>query len=285
MTRALRLRVIFLPLGLGGCGALKLGVMNAAGPIAAAEWHLYLRLAVVLIFVAAPVLLLTPMMAWHYRQANKNNKFKPKWNFSWPLEGLIWVPPTGIVIGLGFLLWDSTHRLDPYRPIISAQPPLEIQAVAFDWKWLFIYPGLNVATVNRMQIPAGRPVHIQLTSGTVMQSMLIPRLTGQIYAMSGMRTELNFAADEPGVYRGENTQYNGVGFPRQKFEVVALSPAEYHRWEADAQSGGRPFSEADYAQLLERSVAPKPVVYARVPNGLFRRILTREKVPAGEMQR
>ena len=92
MTRALRLRVIFLPLGLGGCGALKLGVMNAAGPIAAAEWNLYLRLAVVLIFVAAPVLLLTPLMAWHYRQANKNNKFKPKWNFSWSLEGLIWFP-------------------------------------------------------------------------------------------------------------------------------------------------------------------------------------------------
>ena len=119
---------------LSGCDALKLGVMNHAGPIAASQWHLYMIVGIVLVFVAGPVLLLTPLIAWHYRLSNKHSAFRPTWNFSWTLEGFIWIPPTGIVIGLGFLLWSYTHSLDPYRPIASNQPALEVQAVALDWK-------------------------------------------------------------------------------------------------------------------------------------------------------
>ncbi len=87
-----------------------------------------------------------------------------------------------------------------------------MQIVALDWKWLFIYPDQHVATVNELVIPAGLPVHFSLTSGTVMQSLLMPRLASQIYAMAGMTTQLNFAADQPGDYWGENTQFSGMGF-------------------------------------------------------------------------
>jgi cytochrome o ubiquinol oxidase subunit 2 len=68
----------------------------------------------VLIFVIGPVLLLTPIIAWYYRLSNKNSAYRPTWEFSWLLEGLIWIPPAGIVIGLAFLLWTYTHRCDPY---------------------------------------------------------------------------------------------------------------------------------------------------------------------------
>ena len=271
--------------GLAGCDALRLGAMNAAGPVAADQRHLYIIVAIVLVFVAGPVLLLTPIMAWYYRRSNKHSAYKPQWNFAWRLEGLIWIPPVGIVIGLGILLWHSTHRLDPYRPIASSQPPLEIQAVALDWKWLFIYPEDHVATVNQMAIPAGRPVHIDLTSGTVMQALLIPRLAGQIYAMAGMRTELNLAADKPGVYQGENTQYNGVGFPRQKFAVVALAPENYRRWLARVRASEKPLDAVAYNRLFEKSVAPKPLFYSAVPDGLFRQIIVRSQAPDMEAHR
>ena len=76
---------------LNGCDALKLGVMNPAGPIAASQWHLYVIVGIVLVFVAGPVLFLTPLIAWHYRLANKHSAFKPEWHFSWTLEGFIWV--------------------------------------------------------------------------------------------------------------------------------------------------------------------------------------------------
>ena len=117
------------------------------------------------------------------------------------------------------MLWHYTHTLDPYRPIASDQPALEVQAVGLDWKWLFIYPDERIAAVDQLVIPVGRPVHISLTSGTVMQSLMIPQLAGQIYAMAGMTTQLNLAASRPGVYRGENTQFNGAGFQNEKFDV------------------------------------------------------------------
>ncbi len=252
---------------------LKLGFLNPAGPVAGGERHLFFMVAFVLVFVAGPVLILTPLFAWHYRLSNSHRAFRPKWNFSWPLEGFIWIPPILIVIGLAFLLWTDTHRFDPYRRIAGAAAPVEVQAVALDWKWLFIYPDQHLATVNELDIPAGRPVRLHLTSATVMQSMLLPRLAGQIYAMAGMSTQLNFAADRPGVYKGENTQYNGKGFQAERFSVVALPAAGYQRWVEGVRRSGPPLDAAAYQRLSKESVESKPLFFSSVPPGLYNHIL------------
>jgi cytochrome o ubiquinol oxidase subunit 2 len=264
---------------LSGCDALKLGVMNHAGPIAASQWRLYVIVGIVLIFVAGPVLLLTPLIAWHYRLSNKHSAFRPNWSFSWTLEGFIWIPPIGIVIGLSFLLWRYTHTLDPYRPIASNQPALEVQAVGLDWKWLFIYPDQRIAAVNQLFIPVGRPIHISLTSGTVMQALLIPQLAGQIYAMAGMTTQLNLAASRPGVYRGENTQFNGTGFQNEKFNVTALPPADYDRWVAQVRASAHSLDDTAYAELFKQSSPPQPVVFSSVPQRLFQDVLAQSREP------
>jgi cytochrome o ubiquinol oxidase subunit 2 len=263
-----------IPMSLGGCAALHHGFLNAAGPVAGGERHLFLIMAVVLVFVAGPVLILTPLFAWHYRLSNTKNAFRPDWNFSWPLEGFIWIPPALIVVGLAALVWTDTHSFDPYAPIKGAGPPIEVQAVALDWKWLFIYPDQHLATVNELDIPAGRPIHLRLTSGTVMQSLLLPQLAGQIYAMAGMSTQLNFAADRPGVYVGENTQYNGAGFQAERFAVKALAPEDYRLWVARVQQSAKPFDDAAYRQLTQRSVVPKPMFFSSPPPGLYAHILS-----------
>jgi cytochrome o ubiquinol oxidase subunit 2 len=264
-----------LPLcSLGGCAALHHGFLNAAGPVAGGERHLFLIMAIVLVFVAGPVLILTPLFAWHYRLSNTRNAFRPDWNFSWRLEGFIWIPPSLIVAGLAVLVWIDTHRFDPYAPIEGAGPAIEIQAVALDWKWLFIYPDQHLATVNELDIPAGRPIHLRLTSGTVMQSLLLPQLAGQIYAMAGMSTQLNFAADRPGVYLGENTQYNGDGFQAERFAVKALAPEDYRLWVARVQTSAKPFDDATYRQLERRSIDARPLFFSSVPPGLYAHILS-----------
>lgn len=279
--KASRGRTLFfalLPLILlSGCAALKLSVMNYAGPIAASQWRLYVIVGIVLIFVAGPVLLLTPIIAWRYRLSNKHHAFRPNWRFSWTLEGFIWIPPIGIVVGLAFVLWDYTHTLDPYRPIVSDQPALEIQAVGLDWKWLFIYPDQRIAAVNQLFIPVGRPVHISLTSGTVMQALLIPQLAGQIYAMAGMTTQLNLAASRPGVYRGENTQFNGAGFQNEKFNAIALSPFDYDRWVQHARASAHPLDAAAYAELFRQSSPPRPITFSSVPEHLFQQVLIQSR--------
>jgi cytochrome o ubiquinol oxidase subunit II len=273
------LACLLLPLLLGGCTALELGVMNHAGPIAASQWHLYVIVGIVLLFVAGPVLVLTPLIAWHYRLSNKRSSFNPRWNFSWTLEGLIWIPPIGIVVGLGVILWHYTHMLDPYRPIASSQPALEIQVAGFDWKWLFIYPVQHIAALDELVIPVGRPVHLSLTSGTVMQSLLIPQLAGQIYAMAGMTTQLNLAASRPGVFRGENTQFNGTGFQNEHFKVTALSPADYARWVARVRTSAPALTRGEYDGLFRPSSPARPAEFSAVPQNLFHAILLRSREP------
>lgn len=264
---------------LSSCDVLQLGVMNYAGPVAETQWHLYVVVGVVLLFVAGPVLILTPIIAWHYRLSNRKHAFRPKWDFSWTLEALIWIPPTAIVIGLAFVLWHYTQLLDPYRPLPSKEPPVEIQAVSFDWKWLFIYPDQHIAVMNELAVPVGRAVHVDLTSGTVMQSLMVPQLAGQIYAMAGMRTQLNFAASRTGVFHGENTQYNGSGFQNQKFNVIAMPPAQYRSWLAKVRASAHPMDGAAYKQLFQKSSPDRPIYYSTVPDRLFARIMEQATEP------
>ncbi len=271
VCRSPRPATLFICLFLGGCGVLDRGFLLPAGPVAAATRHEFLLVCLVMLFVVAPVLLLAPLFAWHYRLSNTRSAYRPQWGFSWPLEGLIWVPPSLIVVGLAFFLWRDTHHLDPYKPLPGNR--LEIEAVAMDWKWLFIYPAEGVAMVNRLVIPAGRPVHLSLTSATVMQSILMPRLAGQIYAMAGMRTQLNFAASAPGAFWGENTQFNGMGFQNQKFEVASLDARDFARWLAETKAQPNRLDAAEYEVLSRRSTSPHALAFGAVDPGLFSRVL------------
>lgn len=247
------------------------GFLSPAGPVASEIRAEFLLVSLIMVFVIGPVLLLTPLIAWHYRLSNTSNAYRPQWGFSWSLEGLIWIPPTIIVIVLAVFLWRDTHRLDPYKPLPGQ--PIDIQAVALDWKWLFIYPAQGVATVNRLVIPAGQPVHLSLTSATVMQSLLMPRLAGQIYAMAGMRTQLNFAAKAPGSFLGENVQFNGTGFQNQKFDVAALDADGFAHWLAETKAQPNRLEPAEYEALSRRSTLPQPIAFGAVDPGLFDRIV------------
>lgn len=273
---ATRAAVAVAVIGLGGCGVLDHGFLGAAGPVADETRSLFVNVCTILLFVAAPVLILTPIFAWHYRLTNTKSAYRPQWGFNWPLEGLIWIPPVLIFVLLSVLLWRATHRLDPYRPLVAANPPVEVQVVALDWKWLFIYPEAGVASVNELVFPADRPVHLSLTSGTVMQSFFVPKLGGQIYAMNGMTTQLNLAAAEPGRFRGENTQFNGMGFQNQKFQVLAQTGDDYRAWLARAKASGKTLDMAAFKALSVRSVQAEPSQYGAVTPDLFTSILTRE---------
>ncbi len=264
-----------------GCASLSNGfLLSPAGPIAQAERHEFMVVGIILLFVLAPVALLLPIIAWHYRIANTHAAFRPQWGFSWPLEGLIWLPPIGIVVLLAVLLWVNTDRLDPYRRLPApGGASLQVDVVALDWKWLFLYPAQHVATVNRLVVPAGMPVQLVLTSGTVMQSLLMPRLAGQIFTMAGMQTQLNFAVPAPGTYLGENTQYNGDGFNQDKFEVDAVSPAAFTQWAAKTQQDPATLDASAYQTLSRQSVIVAPLQFGKVAPHLFERILAQQITP------
>ncbi|MEI2559200.1 ubiquinol oxidase subunit II, partial [Acinetobacter pittii] len=88
------------------------------------------------------------------------------------------------------------------RPLPADVKPLEVYAVAMDWKWLFIYPEQGIALVNEMAVPVDRPVNFKFTSTSVMNTFYVPALAGMIYAMPGMQTQLHAVINKPGEYLG-----------------------------------------------------------------------------------
>ncbi len=218
-----------------------LSFLDPQGPIADAQrWHFYEVLGVMAVLVAAPIFILLPFWAWRYRyrHGDKARKYTPKWAHSTPLAIASWGGPILIVVVLSYFVWRDTHRLDPFKPLASDQAPLRVQVIGYDWKWLFIYPDQGIASIGTLAVPVGRPFSMQLTSATVMQSLFIPALGSQIYAMGGMVTQLNLQADKAGKSMGENTMYNGNGFHQQKFTTAAMSPADFNAWVEKVRKDG-----------------------------------------------
>lgn len=257
---------------IAGSGSAHASFLAPAGPIAAQEGNLFYWVIGLMMVVLIPVFVLVPWFAWRYRRTNTSSAYRPRWDFSWPLEFLIWGVPVLILLGVAILIWPNTVRLDPYKPVDGTEP-IEVQVVGLDWKWLFIYPELNIATVKEMAFPVDRQVHFELTTDTVMQSFFIPSLGSQIYAMAGMVTQLHLKADHAGTFKGENNQFNGMGFQDQKFAATAMSADDFKNWVQKVRELGRPLDEGSYKTLEERTTAKAPIYFSSVEPGLFRKIV------------
>ncbi|MBZ9776569.1 ubiquinol oxidase subunit II [Mesorhizobium sp. CO1-1-8] len=277
-----RLRTLFLLPLLASLGSCSMVVMDPAGDVAAQQRDLLMVSTALMLIVIIPVMALTIFFAWRYRQSNREARYEPDWDHSTHLELVIWAVPLLIIICLGAVTWMGTHLLDPYRPIgrVSAGKPLppdvrplEIEVVALDWKWLFIYPEYGVAVVNELAAPVDRPISFRITSASVMNSFYIPALAGQIYAMPGMETRLHAVINKSGDYEGFSANYSGAGFSGMRFAFHGLDDAGFQAWIAKAKDGGGKLDRNGYLEL-ERPSENQPVRhYAAVDTDLYKAIL------------
>jgi cytochrome o ubiquinol oxidase subunit II len=263
-------------------------VLEPSGEIAAHQRDLLLASTGLMLLVVLPVIAMTLLFAWRYRESNRTASYDPDWDHSIYLELLIWAIPLLIIICLGALTWVGTHLLDPYRPLKqqhtaanqSAPGPLIVDVVALDWKWLFIYPQYGIATVNDLAAPVDRPIDFRITSWTVMNSFYIPALAGQIYAMPGMQTRLNAVINKPGDYAAFSANYSGAGFSGMHFVFHGLSDAEFGHWIAQARDADGTLDRSVYLHLAQPSEHEPVHRYKGVEPDLFMAIL-RQCVEAG----
>ena len=282
--RLIPLAALGTALLLGGCSPGDWPVLFPDGPIAFIERELLFTAVGLMLIVIVPVWLLALWVMLRYRAKDDDSNQAPDWQ-SGKVDAVVWAVPALIVIAIGTLVWDYTHRLDPYRELASSEQAIEVQAVAQDWKWLFIYPDQNVATVNELVFPVGRPVTFRITSDTVMNSFYIPGLAGQIFAMAGMQTQLNVVADKPSTFRGRNTQYSGTGFADQHFAVKAVSEAEFETWLGMVRESPDRLDAATYAEVAKPSEKAPVSYFASAEAGLFDKIIEKYMGPMahGEM--
>jgi cytochrome o ubiquinol oxidase subunit II len=266
---------------LSGCDLL---VLDPAGDIAARQGDLIVVATLLMLIVIVPVIALTFWFAWRYRASNRTATYTPDWDHSTQLELVIWGVPLLIIIALGAVTWISTHLLDPYRPldrIAAGRPlpadtkPLEIQVVALDWKWLFVYPEQGIASVNEVAVPVDRPVHFRITASSVMNTFYVPALAGMIYGMPGMESNLNAVINAPGEYEGFSANYSGAGFSHMRFKFHGMADADFARWVQGVRGGDGALTRAAYLELEKPSKRDAVRHFASVDKGLYDAILNR----------
>jgi cytochrome o ubiquinol oxidase subunit II len=244
---------------LGGCSTILL--FDPKGPIGEAERFVIIAAIGLMLIVLIPVFIMSFWFPRKYRASNTESIYMPKWSHSAKIEFFMWAFPIAIVTVLAILAWNSTHSLDPYKPIHSADKPVNIEAVSLDWKWLFIYPDQNIATVNQITFPVNVPVSFRLTSDSVMTSFFIPQLGSQIYAMAGMQTRLHLLADKPGTYAGHNQQLSGRGYADMHFKANAVSREEFDSWVQKIRQSPEKLDPDRYETLAKPSVGYHPVTH------------------------
>ena len=255
------------------------GIMDPVGPVGSAEKLILINSTAIMLAIVIPVIVATIAFAWWFRRGNRKATYRPDWEYSGAIELVVWSIPAMTIILLGGIAWIGSHDLDPAKPLPSASPPLKIEVVSLDWKWLFIYPDQGVATVNQLVVPAGTPVSFRLTSATVWNSFFVPQFGTMIYTMPGMATRLNLQADRQGVYDGLSSHFSGEGFAGMTFKVHAVPPEQFAAWAQGARGQGQALDGKSYAELVKPSSYVKPVTYGAVAPGLFDAIMMNRPPP------
>src|SRR5262245_9023059 len=269
--------LVFIGAALCGCS----GVLDPAGPVGSAERVILLDSLAIMLAIVVPTIFCILGFAWWYRAGNPRAAYAPQWAESGRLELIVWSIPALVVLFLGAIAWIGSHELDPAKPLRSDVEPLEVEVVALDWKWLFIYPDQSIASINRLVMPVDTPVHYRLTSASVLNVFWVPQLGSEIYAMNGMTTELNLAADRPVTFLGTAAHFSGDGFADMMFEAQAVSAEEFATWIATVQADGPALDETAYRVLLRQSSNVAPYTYRTVAPDLFDHITSRH-FPPGE---
>src|SRR5215204_3076465 len=248
-ARAGRCAVVKAPIVLTAC---EPGVLDPQGLVGLSEKTILIDSLAIMLTIVVPTIAATLAFAWWFRASNTRATYLPDWEYSGRIELIVWAIPLLTIILLGGVAWIGSHQLDPAKPLASDTPPLEIQGVSLDWKWLFIYPDQRIASVNQLVVPAGVPIHFSLTSGSVMNAFFIPQLGSMIYAMNGMRTQLNLQADGAGTFRGLSSHYSGDGFSDMHFEVQAVPPERFDEWIEATRKAGPTLDAESYAALARQ---------------------------------
>ena len=252
-------------------------VLEPQGLISTHQRDMFLLAAGLGLTALIPVFIMTALIVYRYRAgAQKSPK---QVNHNWEIKPLAsWMWATFIVAIIAILavfMFKSTFFIDPYKPIASAEDSLTVRVVALPWKWLFIYPEEDIATVNELVIPANKPVSFELTAEAPMSSFWIPKLGGMIYTMEGMVTKLHLIASSPGEFEGMNTEINGAGYSDMRFKTRAVSAEEYEAWVAEVKQSDEILVASTYEKLAEKSTANPVQYYASTDPALFGQILAK----------
>ncbi len=124
----------------------------------------------------------------------------------------------------------------------TPEDAIHVEVTGQQWWWQYKYDVNNdgnfdgpedITTATELVIPAGREIALTTASNDVIHSFWIPGLNGKKDAVPGITSPLNMQADNPGIYRGQCTEFCGLSHGNMRMLVRALPTDEYDRWVAN----------------------------------------------------
>ena len=276
-------QILALPLVVGGLVLLgwfllkgvRIDLLQPRGEVGKQELQLLIFTLALSALVVIPVFVMLGLFAYRYRETNTKAAYRPEWDKNSWLEALWWGIPITIICILAVVTWRTSHSLDPYMRLDNGAKPINVQVVALEWKWLFIYPDQKIATVNQLPVPVGQPIHFTLTADAPMSAFWIPALGTQIYNMNGMSTQLNLRADELGDMKGYTSNINGPGYSRMVFTVHSLSSRHFDEWVKKAQASPDTMNSMMYRKLAVPSTIDGERTYRLTEPDLYNTVLAK----------
>ncbi len=139
---------------------------------------------------------------------------------------------------------------------------LQIRVYGQQWWWGYQYDGNgdgdfddvgeDFRSATELVIPAGQEVELIQSSNDVIHSFWIPGLNGKKDTVPGITTYNALQADEPGVYRGQCTEYCGLSHANMRMLVRAVDQETYDEWFANQRAAA---DEPEPGSLAEEGKA------------------------------
>lgn len=230
--------------------------MVTEGPVAAAQWNLFMVTVWVTLGIFAVVgsVLAYAQIRFRARTAADERMEPPPQGHGNPLVeiGLIVASVVLLVIIAVPTLRDIWFTSDV--PEAEKGSAMDVTAIGYQWWFKFEYNGESVkqpaggeaplVTANELVVPSGVPIRVHLRTVDVIHSFWVPKLAGKVDMIPNRANHLWLKADKPGYYYGQCAEYCGESHAIMRFRVIALSPSEYVRWLDNQKSGARTAGQA-----------------------------------------
>jgi cytochrome c oxidase subunit 2 len=200
-------------------------------------WDPVFGIAIVVFFAVQLGVL---FLAWRFRKRKDDDgSLPPQVHGNFRLEIGWTILPAVLLAFVGGASVLTLLDLDD-RPADAQQ----VTVIGQQWWWEYRYDvdsdGTDdIVTANDLVIPAGEPITLSITSRDVIHSFWIPGLNGKRDAVPGRVHPLLIQADEPGIYRGQCTEFCGLSHAYMRMRVVALAPDDYAAWQDSQQEGAK----------------------------------------------
>ncbi|MEL5848119.1 MAG: ubiquinol oxidase subunit II [Candidatus Igneacidithiobacillus chanchocoensis] len=273
-----------LALTLSGCARHSPWWIFDPKGVGASASYTYMMIDVgVMLAIVGITALLIIWFLWKYRKGNKHADYDGKWSHSNVLEITFWGIP---IAAVAFLSWavaiNGSFAVNPYNPTAVTKhvkphgDPIDVDVIATDWQWLFIYPQFHhIAIANRLIVPAHTPVFFRLTSTAVTTDFFVPQLLGMIDVMPGMRTKDALMSNHLGSYQGIAADYCGAGTSWMLFKTNVVSKTNFEHWAKGLENNPRSMDYHQFNRFAEPyiNVAEKQPEWGRVEPGLFNHVI------------